>query len=469
MNGALLANSLVVSGGATLLAAAMGWGGALGLAGLDPRWRRRAVTVALLALALPPFLVTNCWMDLLATAGAGGDWLSSPLYSKAGVIGILALLTWPIPLVLVFSAWARLEPAQLEVDPALRGGLLVRWLLWPAARPALGPAVLLTAVLCLNNFAVPALLQVKVLPAEVWVRFNTDLDPLGALTVGWPLMVAPLLLVWALRHTAVSWPHEQGPARARAWRAQLGRGWWWAGLIVFGGAVVLSVAVPLVELAGSRQTWTELPPLVRAIPAEIGNSLLYAAAAATVGVAGGWALASRFGGAGDGGRMRVGMVLWALFLIPGVLVGIGLIVVFNRPGLDTFYRSAGIVFLALSLRYLAVGWSALGRALGSVDHELMDAVRLEGASRGQRLRHVTWPQLAPAAGAAWYVVYLLCLWDVETLVMIYPPGGETLALRIFNLLHYGHTAQVNAACLVLLGLAMAPGAAWSILRPRRSE
>jgi hypothetical protein len=35
-------------------------------------------------------------------------------------------------------------------------------------------------------------------------------------------------------------------------------------------------------------------------------------------------------------------------------------------------------------------------------------------------------------------------------------GGETLALRIFNLLHYGHNAQVNALCLVLLGLAVAP-------------
>ena len=30
------------------------------------------------------------------------------------------------------------------------------------------------------------------------------------------------------------------------------------------------------------------------------------------------------------------------------------------------------------------------------------------------------------------------------------PGGESLALRIFNLLHYGHNPQVNALCLLLL-------------------
>src|ERR1039458_9902407 len=40
------------------------------------------------------------------------------------------------------------------------------------------------------------------------------------------------------------------------------------------------------------------------------------------------------------------------------------------------------------------------------------------------------------------------------------PGGETLALRVFNLLHYGHNAQVNALCLMLLALAVAPLVIW---------
>jgi ABC-type Fe3+ transport system permease subunit len=64
------------------------------------------------------------------------------------------------------------------------------------------------------------------------------------------------------------------------------------------------------------------------------------------------------------------------------------------------------------------------------------------------------------AAATWYITYLFCLWDVETLILIVPPGGETLALRIFNLLHYGHNAQVNAMCLVLVFLAAVPAALW---------
>ena len=49
-------------------------------------------------------------------------------------------------------------------------------------------------------------------------------------------------------------------------------------------------------------------------------------------------------------------------------------------------------------------------------------------------------------------------------MLLYPPGGETLALRIFNLLHYGHNAQVNAMCLVLLALAAAPFLFWTAWR-----
>jgi sugar lactone lactonase YvrE len=72
--------------------------------------------------------------------------------------------------------------------------------------------------------------------------------------------------------------------------------------------------------------------------------------------------------------------------------------------------------------------------------------------------------MAPQVAAAWYVTYLLCLWDVETLVLIVPPGGETLALRVFNLLHYGHNPQINALCLALLGLAALPLALWRLGR-----
>src|SRR2546421_11575551 len=165
-------------------------------------------------------------------------------------------------------------------------------------------------------------------------------------------------------------------------------------------------------------------------------------------------------------RWPVGLLTWFPFLVPGVLLDLVLIHVFNRPFLAAFYQSAGIVFLAWTIRYLAVGWNTAAHALRSVDGDLTDAARLEGASRRDVLRHVQWPQVAPQIAVAWYLTYLFCLWDTETLILIMPPGAETLSVRIFNFLHYGHNPQVNALCVVLLMLAVAPLCLFTLLGAR---
>src|SRR3954451_6678533 len=158
----LLINSLFVSGAATLLAVMFGLLASVCAVALPPRWRLFVFIIAIVALALPPFLVTNCWLHFLGHAGVWRGWLPFDIFSLGGAIWILSLLTWPITLFLVSGAWQQLEPAQLESDPAVTGWALFRALLWPLARPAVGKAAVITFVLALNNFAIPAILQIKV-------------------------------------------------------------------------------------------------------------------------------------------------------------------------------------------------------------------------------------------------------------------------------------------------------------------
>src|SRR2546430_8593473 len=124
-------------------------------------------------------------------------------------------------LLLVLGAWQRLEPGQLECEPALTGWPFLKWLLVPAARDALTQAGVIIFVLALNNFAVPALLQVKVFPAEVWVNFNTTFDYAAAIRLSWPLVLAPLLLLLWLRRADIAWPRLDGTMQAKIFRRQL--------------------------------------------------------------------------------------------------------------------------------------------------------------------------------------------------------------------------------------------------------
>ena len=488
MNWLLLKNSLWVGGLSTALAVFFGLGAALWLAGLSKTWRNLFFALAIVDLALPPFLVTNCWLHFLGDTGVWRRWLPFPLFSLGGTVWVLALILWPITLIAVSSAWRRLEPAQLESDTAMTGWSLCRGLLFPVARDALGQAALLTFVLAVNNFAVPAILQVKVSPAEMWIRFNTEFDTAGALKLCWPLMLGPLLLLLWFGRRALPWPHRQPTVAPRLFRRQLGRGLFWlsgcAGLVLF----FVSVALPLLQLVGVSRTWTELPGAVAAGQTALWNSFWFAALAASIIIAlalsGGvvpaivtqsFTLLYRRLSVGSAGRVKLcatadwksalrglllNCLLWLPFLMPGVLLGIGLIAVFNRPALSFFYQSTGIVIVAFVIRYFALGRTAVAHAIQTVDHDLADVARLEGASRWQSLRHVLWPQIGPAVAGAWYIVFLLCLWEVESMILVVPPGGETLALRIFNLLHYGHNAQVNALCLTLLATALAPLLLW---------
>jgi iron(III) transport system permease protein len=451
MNWPLLLNSLLVSGLTTLLAGALGFAVALALASLEPHWRSCLLLASVVALVLPPFLVTNCWLELLGNNSAWRTWLPLNIYSLGGTVWLLTLLTWPPTTLLVLGAWSRLEAPQLECDPMVRGWALIRGLLWPMSRSSVAQAAVLTFVLALNNFAVPVILQVRVFPEELWLAFTTRLDEAGAWAAGWPMIAAPALGLWLLRRANVSWPNREGAATGEVFRRQLGLGWFVGGMVVAALLLLLSVALPMQQLVASSRTWSELPNLFRAVPDTVWNSFAFAAVTASLCVVIGLLI----------WRLRFGLFLWLPFLIPGVLLGRCMIAAFN----DTMiHGTAAVVVLAFTLRYLALSWTAIAHARAAADRDMVDAARVSGASGWPLFRRIVWPQIAPQTAGAWYITYLLCLWDVETLVLIYPPGGETLALRIFNLLHYGHNAQVNALCVTLLALAVAPLAVWGAWR-----
>jgi len=473
MNWVLLKNSLLVSGVAALLATVFGAIAALWALGLERLGRRLVIVLAILSLALPPFLVTNSWLDFLGPAGTWRKWLPPffNIFSLGGTTWLLALLTWPIPFFGVLAAWQRLEPYQLDSDPAVTGRGLLRHLLLPLASPALLQAGLIAFVLALNNFAIPAILQVKVFPAETWVEFSANFNTIGALKLSWPLIFTPfVILLWLNRHQ-IAWPRLEGIVQARVFRRQLGAAWFRITGFITIALFLVSAGLPLFQLFSTKRTWTELPGALAAGQLAIWNSMLFAVSSASLLIGLCVLIVSSKSGRSQLTSGRVASpLLWLPFLTPGVLLGILLIAIFNRSFLAAFYQSAGIVILALLIRYCGPGWTAISHALQGTDRNLLDAAELEGASHWQTLRYVQWLQIAPQLSAIWYVLFLLCLWDVESIVLIVPPGRETMALRIFNLLHYGHNAQVNALCLTLLLLALAPLGLYltsSTLRTRR--
>jgi iron(III) transport system permease protein len=449
LNWPLLSNSLLVSATTALLSVAAGTLIALGLAIISPRLRIIGFAAVISTLALPPFLVLNSWLELFGASGLFRAWLPVPLYSLAGTILVLSSGLWPIATLLVLGAWDRVEPAQFESDLCLRGTALVRWVLWPAAGDALGLAAVLTFILAFNQFAIPVILQVPVFPEELWLALTARLNEGDAWVAAVPMILVPLLLLGMLRRRTVSWPRVTAPVASDHLARQLGKSWRLAAWLAVIVGLSASLLLPLGQLIGQSRTWRELPGLWKAAPDVILNSFGFAVAVATLATL----IALRLR------RWRHGGFFWLLFFVPGILLSQLLARLF---GGTILYGTMAFVILTLLLHYAAIGWRAASDAEQALDRQAVEAGWLEGARGGTLFRIFVWPQLQRPVLVGWYVIYLLTLWDVETLVLIYPPGGDTLPLRIFQLLHYGHNSQVNAMGVTLLGLAVTPLLGWML-------
>lgn len=443
----LLWNSLWMSAGTTVGSVLLGLICAVGLAGATQKVRGAGLGLLVVGAAVPSFLTTDVWMELGGASGVLRRWFGFDVFTRTGAIGVMILIHWPVAALLSAPSMLRVDVALWESDLCIRRWEAVRHLVWAQARPVVGQSALGVFALAFNHFTVPALLQVRTLPTSLWVDFNTTFSYSDAALKTAPSLLLFGLVAWALRPRLPSfWSGGEGRSRA-AVRNALGEGAFRISGVVTVVMLCLSVGLPLGTLLFSRATWVELPRVLASSERVLGNTFLLAAGAATLCVL----LAVAMGG------WRGGWVLWAGFWVPGVAIGVALIWLFNRPGLGWLYQSVLVVMMGFLVRYVGLAWMAVRGSRLAVPRELVEDLRMCGANRWQILSRL----MAPVTGrfwvGAWYVIYVLVLWDVEILTLVAPPGTQTLGLEVFNLLHYGHAGQVLSVCLILILVAAAPG------------
>lgn len=70
-------------------------------------------------------------------------------------------------------------------------------------------------------------------------------------------------------------------------------------------------------------------------------------------------------------------------------------------------------------------------------------------------RERLWKQAVAPRVAAWGLLFWTAFWDLQTAVMLAPPGWETSPGRLYNLAHYGQNQSLAAMLLVLSAAAFA--------------
>ncbi len=144
-------------------------------------------------------------------------------------------------------------------------------------------------------------------------------------------------------------------------------------------------------------------------------------------------------------------------LVTPVVLAVALIETWNIPLFATIYDSpSGMIFIGYAARFGPLVIALMLWSVQSVDEELLRAARGLGAAPTRVAYTIIAPILRTSLVGLTALFFALCAGELTVTVLVQPPGGETLPLPIFSLLHAGLGSDV--AVLSLLQCALSGGA-----------
>ncbi|MBV8650155.1 MAG: ABC transporter permease subunit [Alphaproteobacteria bacterium] len=167
-----------------------------------------------------------------------------------------------------------------------------------------------------------------------------------------------------------------------------------------------------------------------------------------VGTAAAYALA-RYRFPGQAGLLAI---FTAPLLLPAIILGLGLLLVFARIGLLATLPGLVIGHSLVTLPYVI---RVILMTMKGIAPALEEAAATLGASAVKVFTRVTLPLMMPGVIAAAALSFLASFDEVVISLFIVGPRLTTLPIEIFHYIEYRADPQVSALSVVLIGLTMA--------------
>jgi iron(III) transport system permease protein len=353
------------------------------------------------------------------------------------------------------------EAAARRVDGRLEEAALLsasrRRVLWRITLPLITPSVvaaaLITFVLAISEFGAPGLLRVNVYTTEVFTAFSALYD-FGAATA----LSIPLLAVALIAGAAAQYVIGE---RLLFMRRSAGVGPWLITerktivVIVMTLVVALCALLPLVALAREAGQIQRIITAAASSRTAISNSLWLAAAGATMITVLGALLG--YGRARARTRLRglADLTMIVIFAAPSTVAGVGLIGLWNRPGLAV-YGTQAMVVIAYLARFVPVATLILAAIVRQVPVSFEEAAELPGAGWFRIFTRVVLPQIKTGVAATWVVAFIFAFGELGATILVAPPGESTLPVRIYTLIANTPSSEVAALALTQVCVTLAP-------------
>ncbi|WP_421703428.1 ABC transporter permease subunit [Aliiroseovarius sp.] len=149
------------------------------------------------------------------------------------------------------------------------------------------------------------------------------------------------------------------------------------------------------------------------------------------------------------GRTLFSGMIYAPLVMPEVITGLSLLLLFIAIGLDRSITTIVLAHTTFSMCYVSV---VVSSRLVTFDRSLEEAALDLGATPFHAFRLVTLPIIAPAVISGWLLAFTLSLDDLVIASFTAGPSATTLPIKIFSAVRLGVSPEINALSTILISI-----------------
>ncbi|MGD0264091.1 MAG: iron ABC transporter permease [Candidatus Methylomirabilota bacterium] len=470
-------NSLYLSTLATLGALLVGTSLAFAVARYPLPGKTFIRTAANLALLSPPFIGAYSWVVLFGRMGLVNralstlGWSLPTIYGWRGILLVFVVQYFPFVFLLVSGALRSVD--QSIEDAALSLGSPPRRTFRTAILPVITPSITAGALLVfmgtMADFGTPMIIGegLRTLPTLMYGEFINELggNPAMASTLGSLLILVNTAALMAQRYYAFRKAYNVvciQPLRVQ--RTSSGRRIALTAFayLVVGVALIPSATIiissfmptkgPVMYAGFSLQSYQSIFHLV---PRAIANTFGLTAGAVALDVLLGVLVAYLLARRRSPAHALLDTLIMLAYAIPGTVVGVGLIVVYNRP--PVILTGTWIILLvSYFIRHLPYPVRACTAMLQQIDIRVEEASVSLGVPPFRTFLKVTIPLMFPAILSGAALAWMTTIGELSSSILLYSGPWATMSVAIFTEVFSNHFGTASALASILIAAAFVP-------------
>ncbi len=461
----LFSNSMILALGTAFFSLVIGLPLAFLIERTDLYLNRYFKYLYFIPLIIPPHVNAIAWIYLLGAKGRLNllmeklFLLKEPFFSIYGIKGAILVLTlsyFPIITILTISGLSSVDRRMEEAGMLICNHFhVLRKITFPLIMPNIIAGTILVVIFSISDYGVP-LLRLNTYPVEIFARFSAFYDSKGAVALSLPLITVIFVLTglqhWYMNnrpYITIGTDIKKTPVfNLKSWKIPA------SGFAMF--IILLSVILPISALITESGSVIAYKTAFKTAWGQILNSFVLSLAAASSATILGFFISYALEKTEWPGRNLADYLCFIPFAIPASLLGIGLIRVWNRPSTGLIYTSFIIVIFAYIARFSLFSIRSVSANLRQINTNLEEAAVISDASWMMRLFKILIPLARPGLMAGWIITFIFCMGELGVILLVVPPGKETLSIRIYTLMHYGAGNLVACLCLILIFITLIP-------------